>query len=514
VNSLIICLSLSVEHAGSAAAHHHALLLRAVVGTALAAGTDHRLLPLLLRRRLLRTLLIPDYLCHLLLDCVDLLLHYLVLLPRLLPLRLLPCRLLLTLLGQRQPVVGLFLLQEGLVDASQHLRPEVEVGFLGGDASVLLGGVDEVQEDNLVEMLLFLLLYFILECLRCLPEAAGPLLLLQLPALLVLPVLLDCQFVPLDELAVRVLEEEVLIVDDVAVGGQALLELLVLAAEVEVLAVAAEGELFLPVTHQLHVVLKQVRELSEVVAALLLWKVELLVDEFLDEGVDVGLEEEGVAQGGLVGGDAVVEPPHAEAEERFPQAGLRHRCFVLLVEPHFLLEVAADVLADAHVKILPEVQVVLNHVEQTLSFRVAVVLHRKEVRELAAEVIGVVLVLSTAASERHVVVNAEPFALLAHLLAVSHEVPGFLLDELLQIGGVNARCQVELSVQMLPLRTLPTNLLEGLPHSPILVGQQSRTKRFREGVEESHLLSLLDAAQIQVLADGLRAVVEDLQEEV
>jgi hypothetical protein len=103
-----------------------------------------------------------------------------------------------------------------------------------------------------------------------------------------------------------IFQEVVPIVDDILIGGKSLLELLIPAAEITILPISCEVECFSFISDQFHVVLEEASPLPEIIAALLLGVVELLVDEVFDEGVDVRLQEEGIAETGLGGRGTVV----------------------------------------------------------------------------------------------------------------------------------------------------------------------------------------------------------------
>ena len=147
-----------------------------------------------------------------------------------------------------------------------------------------------------------------------------------------LAILFACQLVPLHKLAVRILQEIDPVVDDVLIGGEPLLEPLVPAAKVKVLPVPAEAERLAFVPHQLDVVLEEPRPLPEIVASFFLGVEQLLVDEVLDEGVNVGLQKERIAQTGLSRGDPVIQAPHPEPQEGLLESGLTHGLLVIPVE--------------------------------------------------------------------------------------------------------------------------------------------------------------------------------------
>lgn len=85
----------------------------------------------------------------------------------------------------------------------------------------------------------------------------------------------------------RVLKEKVSVIDDILIGSQSCLKLLIPAAEVTVLPVACEVEGFCLIPDQFHIIFEEASPLSEIIAALLLRVVEFLVDEVFDEGIDV-----------------------------------------------------------------------------------------------------------------------------------------------------------------------------------------------------------------------------------
>lgn len=263
---MIICYgtSSSVELARHTGSHQLALPFPAVKRPSFAAGT-FRFLRLLLLRGRSRALLVDDQLSNALFDLVYLLLHDLLLFTLLFHLFFS-----LALFKQTLPVPCLLLLQQGFVDISQSLRFVSEVCLFIGDRLVFLDRVDIVDENNLIETVLFLSKQLVPQRVHCGPKTFGLFLLLKLSGLKVLAIFFARQLVPLQKLVVHVLQEIDPIVDDILIAGKPLLELLVSAAKIKVLPVPCKTERLAFVPHQLDVILEESRPLPEIVASFFL----------------------------------------------------------------------------------------------------------------------------------------------------------------------------------------------------------------------------------------------------
>jgi hypothetical protein len=105
----------------------------------------------------------------------------------------------------------------------------------------------------------------------------------------------------------------------------------------------------------------------------------------------------------------VIESPHSIAHEGFFEFNFRHDLFVLLVESYLLFEVIEDVLADVDcdMEVLPEVEVVLDYVEDHLLLWVFAVFQFQEVGEVTVVVVGIILVVCVVVSMVDVLHNAK-----------------------------------------------------------------------------------------------------------
>lgn len=378
--------------------------------------------------------------------------------------------------------------------------------------------VDVVDEDYLVEALFFLLSQGILQVFSKGSESCGFFRLLEHLGVLMFLVLFECDSIALQKLRMDVLQIIHLAVNDFLVLLERFFEVVILPPEVKILTVPDEAELLLFLVYEFDVIFDVLGEFLEIVGALFLGVVKLLVDELFNEGVDVGLQEEGVFETRLPFGDPVVEAPHPEAEEGFLQSYLSHSGFVLPIEGDLFFEVVDNIFVgvgiEDEVEELPEVEIVLQHAEYLLLLWVLLVLGSEETRKLVVVVVDIVLVLAAGVVKTDVAQDVELLLLLGKLLAVRCEVADFPLDEALQVGGVDPRGKVELGVEVLPLRAFPAQLLVALAHLFVLVGEQTDAEDLIEGIDHSHFGSLLDAPQVEVLSDGCLAVAEDVEEEL
>lgn len=203
---------LSIEHAGSAAAHHDALLFPAVERLTIAARANHDLLVIFLRG-IVRTVLVFNNLCDLLLNRIDLLLHDFVLFSLLLLLVAVEVHL-LHLFSEGLLVVGLLLLQVGLIEVLKDVGFVQVVVFFCGGLVVFLHAVDVVDEDYFVEALFFFLSNGVLQAVGQGSKRCSFFCLLEHLVFLVFLVLLEGHSIALQELRVDVLQVIHLAVND------------------------------------------------------------------------------------------------------------------------------------------------------------------------------------------------------------------------------------------------------------------------------------------------------------
>ena len=112
-----------------------------------------------------------------------------------------------------------------------------------------------------------------------------------------------------------------------------------------------------------------------------------------------------------------------------------------------------------------------------------------------------------------VVQDIEFLLLLCEFLAVCNEVSDFPLNEHFEVGGVYSRSEVELGVEVLPLRAVTAEFPVALAHLFILVGEEADAEHLVESINHAHLVPLLDAPQVEVLSNGGLAVAKDVEEE-
>jgi hypothetical protein len=267
-------------------------------------------------------------------------------------------------------IVSLHLLYVGLIYGVEERPPELLIRLAGQLVPVVLVLVDklvhEVAPDDVVELVLLLLHQFLLQLDGLFLELRILGFFLLATLLLIFSVLLHPRLTAIFELVVHILQKEFLIIDDLSIFLQTLFEFLPFASEFEVFSVAFEAELFLFVSQEEDIVMEEVGVFLEVVGAWEVGVVEFLFDEGLDEGVDVGLEEEGVAKGWQKSGLLAVDAPHAVGQEGFGELVLSHELFELLIKGDFFIEIFDDifVVAEEQIEILPEMKIVLPQTEQ------------------------------------------------------------------------------------------------------------------------------------------------------
>lgn len=106
-----------------------------------------------------------------------------------------------------------------------------------------------------------------------------------------------------------------------------------------------------------------------------------------------------------------------------------------MVKAYLFLAVVDQILADIHnnIKILPEMEVILQSRKHLLLLRVYAVLGAEEIDKLRVEVIWIILISITSSSKCYILTYIEGSTLFNQLLNESSEVTNLFVNEKFEI---------------------------------------------------------------------------------